>query len=202
MILHHNYQSLKAIAHGYLASNHQSGTIPIPIEEILDLRHGVNIAPLPGLQEVAKTVGFSSSDFKTITVDEFVYLNRPARYRFTLAHELSHSLLHSDLYVQRPFNTVDEWKQFVSKLDPLDYEVYEKDANDLAGLLLVPPGQLEVSAKIQRNKLAGRNDLGAVPDDLLRSYIANPIAREFDVSSQTVEIRLRRDRTEVRPSSL
>jgi Zn-dependent peptidase ImmA (M78 family) len=65
---------------------------------------------MPGLHTLIETDGFITSDLKEIYVDESVYTKWPNRYRFTLAHEVGHAILHRDLFRQRRFRSVREWK--------------------------------------------------------------------------------------------
>src|SRR3990172_7989294 len=91
---HLSYDALRRRAHDFLQTHHPKGTIPIPIEEIIEFNFQVDIVPVPGLQDAFEVDGFISSDLKTITVDAFIYDRRPGHYRFTLAHELAHAVLH------------------------------------------------------------------------------------------------------------
>jgi hypothetical protein len=58
---------------------------PPPIEEIAEIKCGLDIIPLPGLRDLLEVDGFISSDLSCITVDQFVLERRLNRYRFTLA---------------------------------------------------------------------------------------------------------------------
>jgi len=68
----------------------------------------VDIIPLPGLKEVYGFDGFTSADLKEISVDLFAYQHRPRRYRFTLAHEVGHIMLHTKLFREHPFRSCRE----------------------------------------------------------------------------------------------
>jgi len=93
-----SYGDLRRRAGDFLRTHHPDGTIPIPIEEIVESQHRIDIIPVPGLHKAFEVDGFISSDLKAITVDAFVYEQRPGRYRFTLAHELAHAVLHRRIY--------------------------------------------------------------------------------------------------------
>lgn len=108
-----NYNDLRQKADDFLRQYHPSYDIPVPIEEIVEFDFGIDIIPIPGLHQAFEIDGFTSSDLTSITVDEYVYLKRPNRYRFTLAHEIGHVVLHKELYSARNFNTIDGWKQFI-----------------------------------------------------------------------------------------
>jgi hypothetical protein len=57
----------------------------VDIETIVEFELGLNIFPFPNLQTTFDIEGFISGDLTVIYVDEFIYHQRPARYRFTLA---------------------------------------------------------------------------------------------------------------------
>lgn len=48
---HLPYDRLREIAAQFLEQHYPSREIPIPIEEILEFKFGINIIPMPGLQE-------------------------------------------------------------------------------------------------------------------------------------------------------
>lgn len=102
-----SYEALRRRAGDFLRTHHPDGTIPLPIEEIVEFRYRIDIIPVPGLQEAFEVDGFISSDLKSITVDAFVHERRPGRYRFTLAHELAHVVLHRRLQ--------SKWGTFLTK---------------------------------------------------------------------------------------
>lgn len=101
-----SYGTINLAAENFLKTYHPANTIPIPIEEIIEFKLGIDIIPLHGLHQAFDTDGFISSDLKSISVDLFVYESRPGRYRFTLAHEIGHLVLHSELYKEIRFNKV------------------------------------------------------------------------------------------------
>lgn len=76
---------------------HPQDTLPVPIEEIIELQLKLDIVPTPGLLKGFEIDGFLTRDFSSIYVDDFVQSNRPTRYRFTLAHEVGHLILHKEL---------------------------------------------------------------------------------------------------------
>jgi len=102
------YDTLRRRAGDFLRTHHPEGSIPVPIEEIVEFRYRIDIIPVPGLQEAFEVDGFISSDLKAITVDSFVYERRPGRYRFTLGHELAHAVLHRRIYQAHQFRTTEE----------------------------------------------------------------------------------------------
>jgi Zn-dependent peptidase ImmA (M78 family) len=153
----------------------------------------MDIIPVPGLQDAFEVDGFISSDLKAITVDASMQKHRPGRYRFTLAHELAHAVLHRRIFLANRFSRVEDWKRFQRDLDEADRVWLEYQAYAFAGLILVPTESL--LAEYQKAlKVAGRVGLSLQSaGEVARPYIANWLARRFDVSSQVIEKRLNKD---------
>jgi hypothetical protein len=94
-VRHLSYDQLRRQAEAFLTRYHASKRIPVPIEQIVEFGLKLDIVPIPGLEEAFEVVGFTSSDLSEITVDEYVYESQANRYRFTLAHEDGHVVLHA-----------------------------------------------------------------------------------------------------------
>lgn len=188
-----SYRDLRRRAGDFLRTHHPAGTIPVPIEEIVEFRYRMDIIPVPGLQDAFEVDGFISSDLKAITVDASMQKHRPGRYRFTLAHELAHAVLHRRIFLANRFGRVEDWKRFQRDLDEADRGWLEYQAYAFAGLILVPTEPL--LAEYQKAlRVAGRVGLSLQSvGEVARPYIANWLARRFDVSSQVVEKRLNKD---------
>ena len=73
--------------------------IPVPIEEIVEFGLGLEIVPKDRLKSTIDVDGFLSNDLKTIYIDGKIYSDKrySNRLRFTLAHEVSHYILHEDI---------------------------------------------------------------------------------------------------------
>jgi Zn-dependent peptidase ImmA (M78 family) len=189
----------------FLRKHHPQDTIPVPIEEIIELQLGLDIIPTPGLLRGFETDGFLVRDFSSIYVDDFVQSNRPTRYRFTLAHELGHLVLHRELLEeQASFDDVDSWRAFVRALGP-DKDSYEYQGYAFAGYLLVPKHHLaaktsqclpEIQAEISAAKSAGIPRTKYL--DFAVSSLANKLAGVFDVSPEVIQKRIKNDKLDAR----
>ena len=115
------------------------------------------------------------------------------RYRFTLAHEISHILLHSDIYQGRRFQTVEHWLEFQDTFDPQVRDAFEWQARNLAGRILVPTTPLiEQGNKVlteTRDKLPM-----AIDPEMLWGYLAIPLSDLFNVHQSVLFYRLTGDR--------
>ncbi len=186
---------IKEKAEGFLEKYHPSLSLPIPIEEIIEFELNINIVPLPGLHRAYEIDGFTSNDLSIISVDAFVQESRPGRYRFTLAHEVGHVVLHRNLFLHHVFDSVVEWKQFTQSISPRDYGIIEWQAYQFAGLVLVPPkvlrGKYHEAIGLAREigVLSGK---GIAPP--AQQYIAHWLAKQFVVSGEVIEKCLQRDK--------
>jgi hypothetical protein len=188
-----SYEALRRRAADFLRTHHPAGTIPIPIEEIVELRYSIDIIPVPGLHEAFEVDGFISGDLKAITVDAFMYEHRPGRYHFTLAHELGHAVLHRRVFQEHKIRHVEEWKRFQREMDEEDRRWLEWQAYAFAGLILVPPEPLRTEYQ-KAARAAARVGLSLQKaGEVARSYVADWLARRFDVSPQVIERRLDKD---------
>src|SRR2546430_809327 len=112
------YDDLRRKAQAFLEKHNPHGTIPVAIEAIVEFDFGIDIVPTPGLQEAFEIVGYISKDLRSIYVDQYVFEHREKRYRFSLAHELAHRILHADLFEQLSFSSVAEWKSVMQTAIP------------------------------------------------------------------------------------
>jgi Zn-dependent peptidase ImmA (M78 family) len=188
-----DYEKIRSIADQFLDEHHTGRELPIPIDEIIEFDYGINIIPLLGLQREFEVDGFTSSDLTNIYVDEYVYDNLETRYRFTLAHELGHIVLHGDLYQSINHRNIKEWREFVSSIPEKEHSFLEYHAYCFGGLVLVPREPLiaETTRCIQMIKQLGvplRNNW-----DFAWELIASFLGKTFKVSSEVVEKRIEKD---------
>lgn len=190
-IPHLSYEQIRTQAEEFLRQHHSSRKIPVPIERIVEFQLKVDIIPLPGLKEVYDFDGFTSADLKGISVDLFAYEHRPRRYRFTLAHEVGHIVLHAKLFKEHPFRTADEWKHFVHTFPSQEFGLLESQANCFAGLVLVPRDAFEKALRENIPKVK----LPKLPQEKVfaKDLVIEMVADYFDVSDEVIERRLRFD---------
>jgi Zn-dependent peptidase ImmA (M78 family) len=197
------YEIIAQKAEEFLSRYRPSGTIPIPIEEIAEFRLGVDIVPIPNLRRGFETDGFTSSDLKQIYVDEHLFSEFPARYRFTLAHEVAHIVLHKRILEKIKISSLAEWKKFIENIDPRDYSVLEFQGYAFAGLVLVPPRDLKklllenitavnpLIKKTQAQKIPRKQYIAYAKD-----FLATKLAPKFEVSTDVIIKRIELDNLE------
>ena len=138
-----SYEQIRQYAEAFLTTHHPFRHIPIPIEKIVEFRLQIDIVPLPGLEDAFGVVGFTSSDLREISVDQYVYEHQPGRYRFTLAHEVGHVMLHANLFKSQRFRNIEDWKKLIKKLPEFEYRSLKWQAYSFGGLVLAPADLLK-----------------------------------------------------------
>jgi len=189
----YSYKDLRKKADDFLHKHHPSGDIPIPIEEIVEFDFKINIVPVLGLQREFEVEGFTSGDLKNIYVDEYIYSDRITRYRFTLAHEMGHIVLHSHLYKAHKFKSIHGWKGFINSMTEEEHSWLEYQGYAFAGLVLVPKQSLfkytnEWTKKIKDKGIAMEKNW-----DFAWELITEHVAKAFLVSPDVIEKRLEKD---------
>jgi len=198
------YQQISQRAEEFLLTYHPSKQLPVPIEEIIEFKLGVDIVPIPNLQKDFEIEGFTSSDLKIVYVDQFILSERPARYRFTLAHEIGHRVLHKKIFKEIRITSVKSWKAFVDLADPQDYSALEFQGYAFGGLILVPPPELK---RLMEKNLPNIKNLIKISKsrnidreqylDYAKEKIAQELAPIFDVSTEVIIKRIEYDKLEM-----
>ncbi len=190
-----NYEQIYQEAEKFLRDYHPERTLPIPIHEIIDIKLGIHIVPKFMLEKHIGLVGFLSNDFSTIYVDENVHDYQEARFRFTLAHEIGHLMLHKSMYKDLSFRTPVEWKSIQLRMKDDVRKWFEWQANCFAGLVLVPRDEFVINVN-KCIKGIDEQGIGLKENwEFAWESIADYLAREvFNVSSGTILSRLHYDK--------
>lgn len=185
-----SYAQLKSEAENTLQSSQYCNHFSVAIELIVERDYDMDVVPIRGLQTAYNIDAFISRDATTISVDEFVLENRLNRYRFSLAHELGHRVLHGDILESMRFDSIQDWKLQVEQIPEREYGFLEYQANTFANCLLVPSAELETRFEqaISRIREAGLNP-AEYPDECMDA-ICTGLGREFEVSRDVIQHRL------------
>jgi len=189
----YSYEDLRKKADEFLREHHPSGNIPVPIEEIVEFDFSINIVPVLGLQREFEVEGFTSGDLKNIYVDEYVYTDRITRYRFTLAHEIGHVVLHRHLYDAHKFKSIQGWKEFINSMTEEEHSWLEYQGYAFAGLILVPKQRLVKYTNEWTKKIKDKGISMEKNWDFAWDLITEHVAKAFLVSPDVIEKRLEKD---------
>lgn len=194
-IKRYSYEDIRGEALSFLRERHPDGSVPVPIDDIIEFKFGINIIPLHGFLEVHEVDAFLSKDRTSIAIDEGVFKQRsPNRYRFSLAHELAHVVLHEEVYAQLEFSNVEEWKHLqITAISDEEYWWLEWQANCFAGLILVPGEHLKAKLEDGLQLVVDKGfPLDSAPD-MAKSYLCDWISGFFEVSPGVIRVRLDKD---------
>ena len=194
-----SYEEVRSIAEEYTRQHGLGKAIPVDVDRLVDNILGINVIPFPSLYKSFEVNAFISNDFRRVYVDEYLYLNLEPQYRFTLAHELGHMVLHGSYYKQFKIDSLASYVEFVSGIDEDEYKLIETQANDFAGLFLVPAAalkehfceQAEGIVRFISSRFKGLNKdkyLGQAVE-----LIAQKLSPIFNVHYLPIQIRIERD---------
>jgi len=172
-------RELEGIANAYLRAHGQYRGCKVLIEEIVEAE-GYDIMPVPGLNRYAEA--YLPKREGMLFVDEDQQLTQPLRYRFTLAEELAHILIHRQIFRGK---TADEIRQLYDEISDSDYADLERNAKYLAACLLMPK-----STFIERFAFHKARAQSKTTDtrEILSGVVVS-VAREFDVSRESAAYR-------------
>ena len=186
-------EDLEALAKRFLAEHHASLEPPVPIEEIVEFDLRLDVVPLPNLYRDFQIESWLSHDMRSIFVDLRQCEEMETRYRFSLAHEVGHLLLHADLYRGSRLASFEDWVVFHERLDPVHRDSMEWQAKSLAGRILVPAAPLLKRAQQLIERARKRLPKG-ITSEALFGYISVPLTGVFKVHEEVVRIRQSGDR--------
>jgi hypothetical protein len=173
-----------------------SEDIPINIMEVVEFELDMKFRTVPSLRTDDDVDALLLGDWQTIMVDQGLFLDDrySNRLRFSIAHELGHYVLHKTLFEQIPHNTPEEWICFMRDIPEREYSFIEYHAHEFAGRFMVPPDALGVELE-KALVLVEKNGLSRslLREDAHLAYIANGIAKAFDLSSDVIERRLKNE---------
>jgi Zn-dependent peptidase ImmA (M78 family) len=161
--------------------------IPVRVEEIIEIKLKIKIIPIPNLFKLCSVDSQISSDFSSILVDEESYLNNETnRLHFSLAHELGHYVLHEELFLSLGIKNIEDVVSFIRDVPDKQYSFLETQANMFASHFLLPRESLQKA----RKEIVSLYNLGNIEEKMVNSYIADSIAKKFEVSSWAAELAL------------
>ena len=166
-----------------LLNEYWDEVFPIDIEKLCDYLK-IAILPVAGLADNFRIDAFISTDFKTIYADAEKYKRENHRYRFSVAHELGHYILHREYFSSRVWS-FEEWKDLSGSGVS---GVAEFQANYFAGSLLAPEGALLAMLNTEFGGSFARNYLTTGSKEL--KNMLTSLQKLFNVSKEVVSWRI------------
>lgn len=179
--------NVKRAAEDFIKNFHPSFSLPVPIEDIVELEMKIALVVIPGIKDLIGVDSFISSDFSQITVDEYSFTTYVERTRFSIAHEIGHFVLHKGWYERNGPKNLEDYLTFYDKIDPEIYKFLEIQAQTFAGLVLVPRELLLRKLKMQLGQIPVSEDL-----EILAPAFQDLI-NDFQVSGDVILRRLQKE---------
>lgn len=168
-------------------------SVPVNIEEIVDLKLKINLVPIPGLQRLCDTDALITSNWRLIYIDKDRYIDErfQNRLRFSLAHEIGHFVLHKNIYNSFKIKTFEDFYRLIDQIPQEQYNYLESQANKFANYLLVARDRLIIAKnkvlKVMKDKSV---PIERMDKSTINSYISIPISKIFGVSEDVIQIAL------------
>jgi len=163
-------------------------TLPIDIDLLVESNgHVEAIVPIPELETrfaVAAVLTVKAKGSFDILVDEDTLDTQRARASFSIAHELGHIVLHSEVFAE--CRRVDDSIALGSRIKRA-YRFLEENANYFAGAILIPQKQI-LSDAGKLYEFLVRN--GNYETRLDHDRVSATLARRYGVNTTPMKIRL------------
>ena len=180
---------LERIAAARLAARFPDGvSIPIDIDYLVESEPGVTLDVMLGLRDGYGVAGAvlahpDEGDRLTVLIDANVADGAAAFYRFTVAEELGHVVLHRD--VLRGVRTLEQVVALHQA--PAYYDTLDRNAKRFAAAVLMPPTNLRDDARVLCTPLrAAGHDMTA-----LSGKLTIRLAQRYGVSTTAMGYRLK-----------
>jgi hypothetical protein len=170
------------------------GDIPVSISDIIEFKLGINLDPIQGLKTSGDIEALLLGTLDTIVVDSAQFLDDrfQNRMRFSLAHEVGHLILHSEIIKKLRPASIEEWIEMMDVLDNEEYAAIEQQAYEFAGRLLVPLPNLICELKGKKylvDKLLSNHP--EISEQAIIESLSNSICKKFGVSYYVIAKRIK-----------
>lgn len=177
---------VKQTANEFLRVYYPSLELPIPIEDIVELKLKIRIILIKGLIRDFGVNAFISQSFDTIVIDEIMFSRQTERIRFTISEEVGHLFLHKDWYVKNGPKGLENYLQWQQTVDSGLFDYIERQAKTFASMVLMPEAKV-----IERwNVFAKHSNLPSICKVFDLPDTFPELAHEFLVSPDSLLVRL------------
>jgi Zn-dependent peptidase ImmA (M78 family) len=168
--------------------------VPFDVLDLAELDLGMELIPISRLRECWDIEALISQDMGRIYVDNNIFTDpkQENRLRFSISHEIGHSILHKSIYDGFSYDNINEWQRVIESIPEDQYSFIEWQAYEFAGRLLVPIERLTIEFERSRKKIIETAGTAInYKSDMAISYMAREICKVFRVSSIVIEKRIR-----------
>jgi len=189
------WQQISATAQAF-AEEHQLANreIPLDVEEIAEFDLDIEIRTTIGILEecgVPAQIG-PGDERPIISVDAEQWRLQTPFYRYSVAHEIGHYVLHKEWLesVWQLVDSIEVWKQVIASRSEDDYAWLEAQADEFASYLLAPEKVFDPFLEAQLTRIA--DIVGTLQADDIIPYLANSVGGHFGMSNTAAQARIRK----------
>lgn len=165
----------------------------VDIELMLE-KHGFQIDTVPLADLGVEAWSTPSNRVVYVDINLADRESQTRRYRMTLAEEFSHSILHRKIYEE--VKNFDQWIGKWSQIPDDVYEKLDKNAKELAGIILMPEDTFLKQLVALRDKCCHSMLVGKHPTEEQKSRIVVDVTKslmdDFNVNEEPCRIRISR----------
>lgn len=178
--------TLEEIAKTFLGKYHNPFNLEVDIEFIIEEKLGWTIIGAGSLIENHCIEAFVTKG-KTIYIDSYLMNCKERKYRFTLAEEVAHFMLHHDIYAGCN-NNLEEHLEIYDRITTSEYWRMDRNAKYLASAIIMPAESFEKQAFTLFKKIDKK--IYRTNETVLYK-IALELSNDFNVSDIAAEIRFK-----------
>lgn len=178
-------QELETFAEVFLEKFHNPpDSLPIEIDTIVEADLDIRILPFACLEQKYGLHGYLALSLKKIYIDQYIMDDDSfeRRYRFTVAEEVAHSLLHKDLF--KDVTTPEEYLIALDKITESEHARMDIDAKRLAEAILMPADLYRRECLKIATEIVDKNKP-------VKAILSLRLASKFNVSEEAVGYRFR-----------
>ena len=184
-ITFYDIPTLEEMARVFLDKYHDKKHLEVDIEYIAEAKLGWCIMPFSSLTDLHGIEAFAVRG-KTIYIDQYLMDHKERKYRFTIAEELAHVILHEQLYEH--CTSVEEHLDIYGDIKVEDYWRMDRNAKYLASAIILPAKNfeekaLEIYRSLDRKKYT--------TNEIIIYAIQSKLTELFNVNDIVVEIRFK-----------
>jgi len=175
----------------YFKDNHRAVDIELLLERHYDIQ--IDTVPLSFDHGIEAYLSISGSKIYIDTglADSDSQENR---YRFTLAEELAHKIIHEPIYAD--VKDAEDWIKIWKEIPDETFRRLDKNAKELAGIILMPEKEFWKRAIEIKCSLYGLYVINGKPSDEQKSQMMVEVRKilmdDFQVNEEPCRIRLGR----------